>query len=391
VTRRWELLDLSSAESRVKSLQLARSVAPKAGLGARFYNIEWKLGPDPDWARIRAYVLMDGSRARGFALFCRQNRPLVFRLGEVTIGSARLSRLTTIGDLYFEPGAGADPQAAAAKDLLELVLSSLAPGEALFFEGLPMDRATHGVLVGNELGVVTIQLGAAFDHQFIAFPASFKEYLQQLGSRSRQSVQYSARRLDKDTGGQVQVVRFDGTQGVEKFLTDAAAISRKTYQANLLGLGIHADPGTRALLGHAAEKGWLRSYILYCQNVPSAFMLGFQYGGCYYYDDVGYDPAYAKWSVGSVLQLKVIEEILGSPEPPGHFDFSTGFGQHKGRFGNMERREVNLLVLPRTVRNRALALAYRGSESVSSGMVRALDRMGVKDRVKKFIRGWGRA
>lgn len=394
MTRHWELLDLSSAEGRVQSLQVARSIAPREGLGALSYNVEWKLGPDPDWAKMQAYALMDGATARGFAPFYRQSRPLVFRLGEIAVGSARLSRLTIIGDLHFEPGTGPDDQAGAAKDLLQLMLSRLMPGEALFFEGLPVEGATHGLLAGKgaaDLGVVTIQLGAAFDHQFIEFPPSFKDYLQQLGSRSRQSVQYSARRLDKEMGNQVELVKFDSPEGVDRFLADAEAISRKTYQANLLGLGIRADRDTTARLRHAAANGWLRSYILYCKQVPSAFMLGFQYGGCYYYDDVGYDPDFAKWSVGSVLQLKVIEEILGLPDAPRHFDFSTGFGQHKGRFGNMERREVNLLVLPRSVKNRLLASAFRGSENLSNGAVRGLERLGVKERVKKLIRGWKRS
>ena len=107
-------------------------------------------------------------------------------------------------------------------------------------------------------------------------------------------------------------------------------MSRKTYQATLLALGIRDDPATSSRLSHSAEQGWLRSYILYCENVPCAFMLGFQYGGCYYYDDVGYDPAYAKWSVGSVLQLKVIEDILDSPHPLKHFDFRPGSARIRG-------------------------------------------------------------
>ncbi|MCW5661962.1 MAG: GNAT family N-acetyltransferase [Burkholderiaceae bacterium] len=391
-TRWWELLDFSSAERRTQSLRCARTIAPKTGPGARSFDLEWKLGPDPDWSRVRVYVLREGPVARGLAMFILRDWPLVFRLGEIAIGSARLDRWTTVGDVHIDPGLDVDARAAAAAQLLSAVLASLRSSEALFFEGLPVTRPTYGLLAANNrrTNALTIQMGAAYDHQFIAFPPSFEEYLQQLGSRSRQSLKYSARKLDKDMDGQVQLVKFADAEGAIRFLTDAAAISRKTYQTKLLGLGIRDDSKARARLSQAAAKGWLRSYILYCKDTPAAFMLGFDYGGCYYYDDVGYDPDYAKWSVGSVLQIKVIEEIMGSQPRIEHFDFSTGFGQHKGRFGNEEQREVNLLVLRRTARNQVLASAYRCAEWFGSTVVSGLDRLGVKGWLKNLVRGRGR-
>lgn len=388
----WHLLDLTDAGKRQAALAAIREIAPTEGPGARFYNIEWKLGPDPDWSRIRAYVYMLDGAAQAFAPFYRQPRPLVFRLGEVGVLSLRLTRLTIIGDVHFAAGMEDAARRPAALQLLELIVAGLGTDEALFFEGLPVGGVMHDVLcgAGRSRNVSTIQLGASYEHQYIAFPATFQEYIQGLGSRSKQSVQYSVRRLEKDMSGRVAVVRFDTPDHAGRFITDAAAISRKTYQANLLGLGIHADAESLARLQHTAEQGWLRSYILYCNDVPAAFILGFQYGGCYYYDDVGYDPEYAKWSVGTVLQIKAIEEIFGSPDRPSHFDFSTGVGQHKRRFGNMERLELNMLVFRRTLRNRIVASAFSSTEYLSALITRALDRLGVKDRLKKFIRSWKR-
>jgi hypothetical protein len=45
-------------------------------------------------------------------------------------------------------------------------------------------------------------------------------------------------------------------------------------------------------------------------------MLGYQYGGCYYYTDVGFDPEYAKWSVVRFLQLKVMQDLYQNEDVP---------------------------------------------------------------------------
>lgn len=385
----WEPLDLTSDEGRRRSLALLKTCVPQVGTGARFYNVEWMLGPNPDWGRIRAYVLRDQDAILGFAAFLRQERPLAFHFGEMQLASARLTRFTMRGEPYLAAAASEEVKASAATALFDAVIPALERDEALYFEGLPIEGGTYRALsdaVSSGDSVVLIQIGAAFPHQFIEFPASFKEYLDRLGSRSRQSVQYSARRLERDMPGHVIMRKFADSEQVTQFLADASALSRKTYQANLLGLGLHDDPDTRARLSLAAERGWLRSYILYCRDIPAAFMLGFEYGGCYYYDDVGYDPDYAKWSVGTVLQLKVIEEIYSSPDHPTFFDFSTGFGQHKGRFGNMSRPEANLLLMRRSWRSQSLAALYRSSEGLSAGVVNTLDGLGIKERVKKLVR-----
>jgi hypothetical protein len=390
-TSRWELLDLQDGGGFEPALSLARRLAPTEGLGARFLNVEWKLGPTPDPSAVNVWVFRNGTEAYGIAPFLRQSRPLVFHFGEVAIGSVDLTRFTIIGDIYVDTKVDPAAMPATCKNLIERLVPTLASGEGVFFEGLPIESATYRSLSkATETGapLLTIQIGEPFEHQFISMPETFEEYVQGLGSRSRQSVQYSARRLDREMNGQVVIRKFESVDSVSAFLKDTAAVSSKTYQTNLLGLGIHEDNETLAQLTFAAERGWFRSYILYCNDKPTAFMLGHQYGGCYYYDDVGYDPDFAKWSVGTVLQLKVIEELYSAQNRPRFFDFSTGYGSHKGRFGNLSRREVNLLVLPKTAKNIALRATYLASVSASTGAVRLLTRIGAKDRLKKMIRRW---
>ena len=89
---------------------------------------------------------------------------------------------------------------------------------------------------------------------------------------------------------------FESGEDVARFLEDAEAISSKTYQTHLLGLGIKKNDTFEERLHLAASRHWLRSYILYCKEQPTAFMVEYQHEGCFYYIDVGYDPEYAQYS-----------------------------------------------------------------------------------------------
>ncbi len=386
----WAVCDLDSIESRKVAIAATRDLIPRAQFGAMAYDVEWRLGPEPDWASVLALVYRDGSGRSGYAPFFRQERPLELHFGEIKWASFDVDRLTLNGPPIL-PEVPRDELVRITLSLLDAVDANRAPTESVYFEGLPVDSVAYELITGYPAiagRFVSVPLGAPYEHQFAQLPETYEAYLGQLGSRSRQSVQYSERKLEKQMAGTVRTACFDTEESVERFLADGAAVSRRTYQWNLLGLGLRDTPALRSQLRMAAQRGWFRSYILYCREQPVAFMLGYQYAGCYYYTDVGYDPDYAKWSVGSVLQLKVMQHLYSRDDRrPLLFDFSTGYGSHKARFGNVARREANVLLLPRTLTNRLKATAFLVNERASLGTAALLERVGVKARVKKLLRG----
>ena len=94
-----------------------------------------------------------------------------------------------------------------------------------------------------------------------------------------------------------------------QFVSKAVAISRKTYQWHLLGLGLRKPEQLERTLTAMAARGWTRCYLLECGGVPTAFMIGYQYRGTYHYVDVGFDPDWEKFSVGTMLHLAVLREL----------------------------------------------------------------------------------
>jgi len=381
-THTWRALELTEQAAREQAVDVNKTLASSRARGAMLLDIEWRLGPAPDWSSAKVFV----SDVGGFAPFFRQERPLDLHFGEFRWTSFSLVRQTLNGDPHLPPAA---TKAEAVQGLIEMALAGLGPREALFFEGISVQGATYRLITSNKAlarRVVVIRLGKPFEHQYARLPQKYEQYLQQLSSKSRQSLLYSERKLTKEMNGEVEARGFKSVDDVAAFLLDGSAISRKTYQWNLLGLGLRDCPSTRARLAMAAHKGWLRSYILYCRGLPVSFMLGYQYGGCYYYTDVGFDPVYAKWSVGSVLQLKVMQDLYQQDGRPELFDFSTGYGEHKERFGSESRLEANVLLMPRTMRARWMAASFLASEWVSETVADALDRLGLKAKLKRLLR-----
>ena len=86
-----------------------------------------------------------------------------------------------------------------------------------------------------------------------------------------------------------------------------------------------------------------------------------------------------------MLQITVSGYRYGRADRPRFVDFSTGYGNHKGQFGNLSRRETKLLALPATLRNRPLVSAFRLKERFSRAAVSGLDKLGVTARLRRLI------
>ena len=286
--------------------------------GALYYDVEWRLAGSTDWSPVAAFFAPsdDSLQARGYAPFFRQSRPVGLQIGEMRLASIPLTRLTLVGEPLLDE---VDERAAfdSVIALLRSLRAHLGPGEALCFEALPLEGPAYRAITSHAFvreAFLLVHLGKPFEHHSIKMPATFDEYLHQFSARSRQNLLRGERNLSKDMEERVRLDRFWDASAVERFVADATRISRKTYQWNLLGLGLRDPEGLTRQLAYEAERGLLRCYILYCRDDPVAFMIGAQAAGAiYYYIDVGFDPDYAKWSVGSMLQLKVLRDLYSSP------------------------------------------------------------------------------
>jgi CelD/BcsL family acetyltransferase involved in cellulose biosynthesis len=104
----------------------------------------------------------------------------------------------------------------------------------------------------------------------------------------------------------------------------------------------------------AAQKDWLRIFILYLGGKPAAFWKGTLYGGCLRGDHVGYDQAWSKFSPGIFLFLNMIEDLR--KEGVNTVDLGFGDTQLKQYLGNLRCLESQVRIYAPTLRGILLNL-----------------------------------
>ena len=109
--------------------------------------------------------------------------------------------------------------------------------------------------------------------------------------------------------------------------------------------------------------------------------------GILFYNYLGYDPEFRDWSPGTILQYLVLERLFSEGKFK-MFDFTDGEGPHKEFFSTGNTWCADVYFLRRTVRNLLLLRLHSGLKTLSGATVKALDRLGVKSQIKKFIRKW---
>jgi len=129
----------------------------------------------------------------------------------------------------------------------------------------------------------------------------------------------------------------------------------------------------------------VRAYILELNGAPIAYLCCPATDGILYYGYLGYDPKHAALSPGTVLQYLVFESLYAERKFRA-FDFTEGEGEHKRFFGTSETHCADICYFPATPGASFWVGLHVGLDRVSTGIVRLLDRLGVKSRVKNLLR-----
>jgi hypothetical protein len=220
------------------------------------------------------------------------------------------------------------------------------------------------------------------DRPYIDLRGSFEAYLAGFSAKTRETWRRKARRLQGQ--GTVDIARVSRAVDIDRFVVAATDISRRTYQFKRLGLGLRDGAALRRRLELAAARGWLRAYLLSCGGIPCCFMVGYQFRGRFYYADVGYGPAWSKWSVGTILLLHVVEDLF-SHDRPQTLDFGPG-GDYKRHFGNDAYPEVEVLLFPRRTYPLTVAAVRRACDGLGAVARQATTALGVTSRVRRWLR-----
>jgi CelD/BcsL family acetyltransferase involved in cellulose biosynthesis len=106
------------------------------------------------------------------------------------------------------------------------------------------------------------------------------------------------------------------------------------------------------------------------------------------YAFLGYDPEYASFSVGTVLQWLALEYLF-EERSFRFFDFTEGQSEHKKLFATDSVQCANVFFLRSSLRNVLLLNSQRTVNHLSKSIGDTLHQYGLKTMVRKLIRFGG--
>lgn len=332
--------------------------------------------------RLTVYFLFRAGSLAGLAPLLMKDRPIKWQLGEIALAHLPLRRLCLLG------GGPHFPEDPAAYELLFRELPTLS-FDAVYVEGAPVESFLWKFMEGNAAirqGFSRYAPEAPAPRVLLRLEGSFEDYMGQFSSRHRGTLQRKVRKFQNMAPGEVQAVRCMRPEEVDSFVDQAVEISRKTYQWNLLGGGLSNTEEVRQRFSALARYGWLRSYLLVLKGQACAFVTGFQFGDRFWLDDMGYDPAWREYSVGTVLQLLLIEDLF-SYNRPRVYELGE-YGPHKEEFATDNYLQGKLFLFRRGWYTSFVRVGHQGCEASTKLVAGLLERLGLKKKIKKLLRMW---
>jgi len=159
---------------------------------------------------------------------------------------------------------------------------------------------------------------------------SFETYLRGLPKKERHEIKRKARNFARDApSGTLRILteRDDALAALPDFfrLHRLSAPDKERF------LTPAVEDFFRAMTAAMADAGWLRLYLLDVDDAPVAAMYTFAADGRLLVYNSGFDPAFARVSIGMVLTGMVIEDAANSGLTL--CDFLRGNEAYKYRFG----------------------------------------------------------
>lgn len=224
-----------------------------------------------------------------------------------------------------------------------------------------------------------------YQHCYIDMRLSFDEYKQKFSSKSRSTMNRKINKFEEYCEKKNSWRVYKTPDEMRDFHHLARQVSKKTYQEKLLDAGIPESPQfIQEMMALAADQQ-VRGYILFNDDIPVSYLYCPIVEETLIYAYLGYDPAYLKLSVGTLLQWFALQDLFAEQRFK-IFDFTEGQSEHKRFFSTHELSCVNVLFLRRNMKNLVFIYGHYCMGWFSHHLGIFLDRFGWKSKIKKILR-----
>jgi CelD/BcsL family acetyltransferase involved in cellulose biosynthesis len=242
--------------------------------------------------------------------------------------------------------------------------------DSVFFADLEVDSGLWNLLGGlkSDPDLAVFYPSRPQARWRLRFPENPTDYWKQFSRKNRETF----RRRRKQLSQQWTCYREPAEVGT--FLKKAEAVSQKSWQTQFRGLQVSADPEQQRHWERIAALGAMRSYILEHDGQPVAFELCIQWNGTFVGVETGYDLALARFSPGTVLILRMLEDLIAQ-DTPRLIDLGGGDYGYKQLFCNEQTFSGRVLLVRRAFKPllaaRLRSLVQMITELARSGLYRS--------------------
>jgi CelD/BcsL family acetyltransferase involved in cellulose biosynthesis len=206
-----------------------------------------------------------------------------------------------------------------------------------------------------------------------------------MSSKTRATIVRKVRQYKAFCGGEIRWHVYRTPEDLLKFHAQAVELARKTYQERLFDSGLPDTDAFRTSMLDLAARDLVRGFILFYGELPVAYLYTPAPDGFLIYDYLGYDPAYAVHSPGTVLQYLALEELYAESRFPIYY-WGYGYSQTKQVFSTREVLAADLFYLRPTLRNRLAVYAHYGIDRLAEASGHILSRMRLKHAIKRWLK-----
>lgn len=224
-----------------------------------------------------------------------------------------------------------------------------------------------------------------YPRHYIDMAGTFAGYFARFSGKTRSTLNRKRRKLVERSGGKLDLEEFRQPEEIERFFSAAIPLSRRTYQARLLDAGLPENDTARNAALELAAQDLLRAFLLRVDGHAVAYLYLPIEGATLRYAFLGYDPDYAPYSPGTVLQLEAMERLFAEQRYR-YFDFTEGEGAHKALFGTDSVDACDFFLLRGGLSNRLLLRSLDLFNGTVANLKALATRTGVVARARRLLR-----
>jgi hypothetical protein len=326
--------------------------------------------------RPHVMVLYRGGYPEAMLIGRLEQERVEFRIGYRTVVRTHARVLTIV----YGGRLGNESKANDEAFVSELT-SSLKRGEAdmAFLSYLRADSALYDVATRTPSFLCRDHFPVVNPHWTMSLAGSVPDVYRKLSHGAR----WQLRKLLKDFKGNVKVRCFRDPETMEHMIEAAEQIATNTYQRGL-GVGFIDNNETRRRISFVAKRDWLRSYVLYVDGNPCAFSIGTVYGKRFHLNYLGYDPNYRKYSPGTFVLIRAIEDLHANGIR--EIDFGFGDAFYKKLFGDQTWQEASVSIFAPTLKGVQVKLLNMLTATTARAASKLLSRSRILHKVKRIWR-----